>query len=172
MFLHIFMVTLPPKKGLREEHTTKATLLEFFEKFSQVIASVYFTFTSHISILNSLFIGVVRPRFLPVCRKEVDPVCWSPVGQDILSHWHLLEIIMLLCRWENQVENWDKHVCISPAGMFHHMDRTQSWRSSQSRTWSISRIGRLYLGPVEVVLYSTVVFNLYLHFMVSVINTT
>ena len=56
--------------------------------------------------------------------------------------------------------------------MFRHMDRTPSWRSSQNRTWSISRIGRWYLGPVEVVLYSTVVFNLLLHFMVSVIKAT
>ena len=103
----------------------------------------------HFSVFDPLFIGVVRPWFLPVCREEVDPVCWSPIGQDILSHWHLLEIIMLFCRWENQVENWDKHVCISPVGIFHHMDRTLSWRSSQNRTWSISRIGMMFLGPPQ-----------------------
>ena len=38
--------------------------------------------------------------------------------------------------------------------MFHHKGRTQSWRSSQSRTVNISRRGMLSLGPVEVALYS------------------
>ena len=76
---------------------------------SRVVSSVYFTFFND-SVLNPLFIGVVRPWFLPVCSEEVDSVCWSPIGQDILSHWHLLEITMIICRWENQVENRDKHV--------------------------------------------------------------
>ena len=38
--------------------------------------------------------------------------------------------------------------------MFHHKGRTQSWRSSQSRTVNISRRGKSTLVPVEVGLYS------------------
>ena len=62
----------------------------------------------HFSVLDPLFIGVVRPWFLPVCSEEVDSVCWSPIGQYILSHWHLLEIIMLFAGERTRLKNKTK----------------------------------------------------------------
>ena len=130
-----------------------------------MVSSVYFTFFND-SVLNPLFIGVVRPWFLPVCSEEVDSVYWSPIAlvetsspMGTFQGAHMI-LRMLICCFRDKVRSkLEQTYCMSPVGMFHHKGRTQSWRSSQSRTWSISRIGRWYLGPVEVVLYCTVFFQ-------------
>ena len=103
------------------------------------------------------------------CKTLVPPrLSWGSRPRLLVSHWSRHPLPLAPFRDHNAIlqvrePGWKSRqaCCISPVGMFHHMDRAPSWRSSQSRTWSISRIGRWYLGPVEVVLYSTV-FNLLL----------
>ena len=119
-----------------------------------MISSVYFTF----SILNPLFIGFVRPRLLPVCSEEVDSV--SHIGQDIFAHGLLSQgahmiLRMLICCFRDRIRlKLQQTYCVSSVGMFHHKGMTQRLQSSQSRTWSISRIRMFFLGLVEVLLFS------------------
>ena len=101
------------------------------------------------------------------CKTLVPPrLSWGSRPRLLVSHWSRHPLPLAPFRDYNdylQVREpgWKSRqaCCISPVVMFHHKDRTLSWRSSQSRTWSISRIGRWYLGPVEVVLYCTVFFS-------------